>query len=115
MTTTRGLVDVAGYVCAHLNLAVTSLRSGRIPTAVVADRLEMAREKLAGVVDVPAYPTPDQVLEGDDERVARVVADVRGAFATTGGERPVFEHLVDVEEVVRFVLLRHTTAAAGQK
>jgi hypothetical protein len=51
-------------------------------------------------------PTPDQQLEGDNERVQRLVADIRGAFATTGGKSPRFERLVDVESVVRFILLR---------
>ena len=56
---------------------------------------------------MPSDPyTPDRVLEGDNERVKRIVADVRGAFATTRGERPAFFETIDVEEVVRFVLLR---------
>lgn len=52
------------------------------------------------------YPTPDLQLEGQYPRVNRIVADIRGGFATTGGQRPCFDRLVDVEAVVRFVLLR---------
>ena len=58
------------------------------------------------------YPTPDQQLEGDDARVQRIVGDIRGIFHPVPvgdrlrfalGEEPT---LVDVETVVRFVLLR---------
>ncbi len=71
---------------------------------VVQRAIELSQEWQAR--QQAGYPTPDLQLEGQDERVQRIVGDVRGAFSTTRGTNPVFERLVNVEAVVRFVLLR---------
>ena len=55
----------------------------------------------------PTLPPPtNEVLEGDDARVAALVRQVTHGFATTGGPRPLLIRYIDVEELVRFVLLR---------
>jgi len=51
-------------------------------------------------------PTPDLELQGHDRRVQRIIGDIRGAYETTHGTDPCFARLVNVESVVRFVLLR---------
>lgn len=53
-----------------------------------------------------AYPTPDLELEDYDAQVHRIVSDIRGGYSTTYGTNPVFEQGINVESVVRFVLLR---------
>ena len=89
----RGCVRGVGHGGEHL------LQAGQVPP--------LCPVTLAGRgAAEPEQPTPDQKLEGPDPRVPDIVRDIAGAFRTTRGSRPAFERRIDVEEVVRFVLLR---------